>query len=984
MSGNDFRDQSGFVIKMSFEELAEEQSVPPERAPSAIQSVRLVINKFQHSCPQQQPQFQAVSLTLIFAGFKDQQQFFAMGETEIKGMAKATEIDRSIPGIGESIEVDFYRNPTILSRLILNQKYASAIKRLRLHPEEASVWVCSKRQTSKTSNLRPSALRSMLGRRSAQRRNNQAEVVEYSLRQLPIHVACSGLFRTSDAKLRAELEKLITHLVVAFPDGCGMVDHEGKLPLHEAIWHNGSPETISMLLMASPGTLHDRDKFGRSPIELNRFRSGSNKGEIKELLLLGVEFWKQARQEAKLRLKHAFVPPCSTSVGSVSVLAMNQSDMGSIGTGDSSNRMRGPIPMDPSFRKPVKIESEEIEPIAWSQLEKRALHLEQLLSEMYEKNYELGEVIEELTRSKMELHDELELLQGADLAEEVISLRRENAILSKDLAKSQHLIKEQGFEAKLAGSDSSRGSRSKSPRVGSSRGRSSMNAVRQEEVIEYLEDKNASTQQRVDELTELSREQQLKIERLEMVIGSLWKQTQGSDTDSTSRKALSWLHGTNEPYSAATDADASASVGGSSMAAEDSSYVSVKSSGAATAMSMPRDSDASIASREDYTNLLEKIQSNSRFATERYLAGKVRDLEEKLNAAIDTAEAEVTASREERNRLLKENEVLVAQVRALSSRSTATGASSMGGSDSLKTENLDELFQRAAAMYESDTSSGSSFTKNAAEKATKGTASPDLQELKRSKRDRRVKSTKDSYLPGGLAANAKDAEPLDDDDLDSLVKEAQEVYGKPLPSYLIAALEGASSRHSTSGSDQSSHAESSTGGSSSGSAHGSVEGLLMEAERLIGAPIPRDLVEAFQHVSSRKLSPLKQVAETSREDSSEGERREDEGDVDSIISKAEAMLGAAISEEMASALRAVWPDSDNSHSGTSDSPAGLFEDSTGSRTDSFGASSGKSKVKREVTSTYPVAEGTEEAEAEAEVEGTTQSGKQTPPPLYEI
>jgi len=42
---------------------------------------------------------------------------------------------------------NFYRNPTFLSRLVLNQKHKSAIKRLRKTPSKATVWMCSRRKS---------------------------------------------------------------------------------------------------------------------------------------------------------------------------------------------------------------------------------------------------------------------------------------------------------------------------------------------------------------------------------------------------------------------------------------------------------------------------------------------------------------------------------------------------------------------------------------------------------------------------------------------------------------------------------------------------------------------------------------------------------------------------------------------------------------------------------------------------------------------
>jgi len=42
-------------------------------------------------------------------------------------------------------ECDFYKNPTLSSRLILHQKYSAATRQLQQYPEEAAIWVCVKR-----------------------------------------------------------------------------------------------------------------------------------------------------------------------------------------------------------------------------------------------------------------------------------------------------------------------------------------------------------------------------------------------------------------------------------------------------------------------------------------------------------------------------------------------------------------------------------------------------------------------------------------------------------------------------------------------------------------------------------------------------------------------------------------------------------------------------------------------------------------------
>ena len=310
------------------------------------------------------------------------------------------------------IERDFYRNPTILSRMILFGKYTNANKRCRDRPIEASVWVCAKR---KSNVVNRSLFHGIFEKKTgiaipqqAQQKFIIGSESEYSLRQLPIHIACTSLAFTHDAHLRAELEQLIVRLVVTYPEGCSHFDHGGKLALHEAIWSNASPQTISMLIMASPQSIDQHDKFGRTPKELNARRLGKNKAEITDMLNLGWCYWDDARQEARLRMKLAVIPPSNQSIASTNVMGSSRVDTETIATGDTDDCNKIPVPNGQSPTRQKRLEgkqqidftSEEIIPMAWEQLERRVILLEQLLSEMHEKNYELGGLIEELLWTK--------------------------------------------------------------------------------------------------------------------------------------------------------------------------------------------------------------------------------------------------------------------------------------------------------------------------------------------------------------------------------------------------------------------------------------------------------------------------------------------------------------------------------------------------------------------------------------------------------
>lgn len=324
-------------------------------------------------------------------------------KSESSGSPNAASTAANVEG---PVEVDFYRNPTILSRMIHYNKFSNAQKRCRDHPWEASVWVCAKRKANVAQQVSP--IYGMFDRNKGT--NTGSDIVRqdggdrYSMRQLPIHIACTSLAFAHDPTTRSDLEQLIVRLVVTYPEGCAEFDHGGKLPLHEAIWSNASPETVAMLLMAAPQSIENRDKFDRTPMELNNRRTGKSKSEIRDMLNLGVHYWDQARQEAKLRMKRAVPPPTSDgkSIDSQSVLGTSQTGKETIYTTSTVILPDRPQP------HPAKIEPEEIVPMAWEMLERRVLLLEHLLAEMYEKNFELAGLVEELKKSKHTLRVELE------------------------------------------------------------------------------------------------------------------------------------------------------------------------------------------------------------------------------------------------------------------------------------------------------------------------------------------------------------------------------------------------------------------------------------------------------------------------------------------------------------------------------------------------------------------------------------------------
>lgn len=347
------------------------------------------------------------------------------------------------PAVDEPIEVDFYNEPTILSRLILNQKYGGALHRVHHKPQEASIWVAAKRMPTKSEKRRMAGNRSQ-GEHSDQHTSSDEPI--YSIRQLPIHLACLNLRRTADASRMAKLNELITSLIVAFPEGASEADHLGRLPMHEALWYGASPETLSMFLMASPPSIHSVDLKGRTLTELNQYRSGDNKQEVQDILDMGQDFWDQAHREAAIRVKKEVLPwpSADVSLGSDSVLASSEQDKESIATKDV-------LPDDLEASSDGEGGShKEITPVAWDQLEQRAVALEHVLTEMNEKNYELNRRIETITKGKMELLDQINHLRGSTLAREVNDLQHENTVLNARLANLQNLV-----HGSVAGDDES-------------------------------------------------------------------------------------------------------------------------------------------------------------------------------------------------------------------------------------------------------------------------------------------------------------------------------------------------------------------------------------------------------------------------------------------------------------------------------------------------------------------------------------------------
>jgi len=191
---------------------------------------------------------------------------------------------------------------TILSSLILEKQYREAIRRVLQFPQESSIWILQTTGSSSSDSSphwsKPAACEFLaLPIRSAQHRVPEKQKKEV-LERLPLHLACAYLSEESESEQRFQLEQLILRLVLIYPSGCSMEDYDHRLPLHQCIWNNATPETISVLLMADPFSIHRKDSCGRTPAAVNNHCSGVFVNHVKDLLSVGVEFWQDARRKA--------------------------------------------------------------------------------------------------------------------------------------------------------------------------------------------------------------------------------------------------------------------------------------------------------------------------------------------------------------------------------------------------------------------------------------------------------------------------------------------------------------------------------------------------------------------------------------------------------------------------------------------------------------------------------------------------------------
>jgi hypothetical protein len=102
-----------------------------------------------------------------------------------------------------------------------------------------------------------------------------------------------------------QLEGLVRELVVAYPGACSEPDAHGRFPLDEAIAWGASLSIISLILMAYPEALYQRDSSGWLPLERNALLDGGDKEKVEQILLRGRQAYEDCRREAMLQFQLA-------------------------------------------------------------------------------------------------------------------------------------------------------------------------------------------------------------------------------------------------------------------------------------------------------------------------------------------------------------------------------------------------------------------------------------------------------------------------------------------------------------------------------------------------------------------------------------------------------------------------------------------------------------------------------------------------------
>jgi len=379
-----------------------------------------------------------------------------------------------------AVEVDYYRNPTLLSRLIQFQKYENALHHLEEHPDEASTWLVAKQQQQR--RRRSKGLDETV--------DDDCGVASHSvvttLRQLPLHMACQSfsLLQSHDPNnFIYVLEELLTQLLVVYPKGCQYPDHNGMYAIHYMIQYRAPPELISLALIMFPqsaNSLTIRDPFGRSLQELFQSTAATAPGgdraqkrqeqQIEELLEFDTAFWEQTRKESKYlrgiqkswnaETKRTKKSKFGTSSEAIANDLRPPWQLAN--ERESRRNIFHPHTLSEETERTVdetqttddddlagevaeilsEHASEGVSPTAWRFLEQRALTLEQLVMESNSRNYELQQCLNVVAEERdSNVNSTITLVESGlkmtELARQAYELRKENEKLKSELRVAQ-------------------------------------------------------------------------------------------------------------------------------------------------------------------------------------------------------------------------------------------------------------------------------------------------------------------------------------------------------------------------------------------------------------------------------------------------------------------------------------------------------------------------------------------------------------------
>mmetsp|Transcript_18975 Transcript_18975/g.27699 ORF Transcript_18975/g.27699 Transcript_18975/m.27699 type:complete len:537 (+) Transcript_18975:70-1680(+) len=178
---------------------------------------------------------------------RDRLNSYSFQETKYTAHNIGSASDSELNGSFES-EAE-YNNAPVLYRLIERKEWDKVIRRVRLRPEEASVWVYS-----------------------------HCTKYTISWRITPLHAAC----------IFGATFHVISEIIAAYPESVNFVDKGGKLPLHLACNACFSAETVSELIRVSPHTIHVPDRRGIRPINLALMSKGPARDQVLAILDLGL------------------------------------------------------------------------------------------------------------------------------------------------------------------------------------------------------------------------------------------------------------------------------------------------------------------------------------------------------------------------------------------------------------------------------------------------------------------------------------------------------------------------------------------------------------------------------------------------------------------------------------------------------------------------------------------------------------------------